>query len=48
MKIHKNLIDTVPAAYFQPDRDKRNSPNRHETFGDAVRERTQSRSKAGC
>jgi len=47
MKIHKDLIDTVPPAYFQPDSEKRNSPNWHETLGDPVRERTQSRSMAG-
>jgi hypothetical protein len=48
MKIHENLIDTVPVAYFQPDREKRNSPDGHETLGDPVRKWTQSRSKAGC
>jgi hypothetical protein len=40
MEIYEDLIDAVQAAYFQPDREERDSPNRQETLGDLVRQRT--------
>ena len=40
MKIDENLIDAVAAAYFQPDRKERNTPNGYQTLRDPVRERT--------
>jgi hypothetical protein len=48
MEIHEDFINAISAAYLQPDRQDRNSANGHETLGELVRERTQSRSMAGC
>jgi hypothetical protein len=48
MEIHEDFINAISAACLQPDREDRNSANGHETLGEPVRERTQSRSMAGC
>ncbi len=47
MKIQQDFIDTVAVAYFQPNRQDWNTPNRHKTLGDLIRQGTQSRSMAG-